>query len=319
MSRVGAREELCFLIGTTASGKTALSLEVAERAGAEIVSMDSMLVYRGMDIGTAKPGASERARVPHFALDLVEPCATFTVQHYLAAAESVLQGIALRGRRALFVGGTALYLKVLVHGMFRGPDTDPSLRSELERRFDREGPGPLHAELAQVDPRSSARIHAHDKKRVVRALEVWRQTGRPLSDWQREWGTSEGQPRKIVGLRVETAELDRRIVQRTRAMLDAGWAEEAARIRATSGFSPTSVQALGYADALGLADAQIDRARAEQQIRLATRQFARRQRTWFRKFPETRWLESPSNSEDLAARASEVLEVFGWQRPTTGS
>ena len=313
---VEGKQELRVLLGVTASGKSALALELALRAGAEVVSMDSMLVYRGMDIGTAKPTRVERERVPHHGLDLASPSEVFTVQHWLAATEAALAEIAARGRRALLVGGTAFYYKALVHGLFEGPDVDPALRASLEARYEREGAAQLHAELARVDAAAAARIHANDRKRVVRALEVWHQSGRPLSDWQREWGWdgsgANERPRRVVELAPEPARLERRIVERTHAMLDAGWAEEAAAVRASGGFSPTASQALGYSIALELHDGLVSRAQAEERIALATRQFARRQRTWFRKFREARVVATPETPQDLVERVDEVLRWFDW-------
>jgi tRNA dimethylallyltransferase len=313
---VERKADLRVLLGVTASGKSALALALAERARAEVVSMDSMLVYRGMDIGTAKPSAEERARVAHHGLDLVEPSAVFTVQDWLACAEAALAEIASRGRRALVVGGTAFYYKALVHGLFDGPDVDPALRASLEQRYDAEGCGVLHAELARVDAPAAARIHAHDRKRVVRALEVWHQSGRSLSDWQREWGWdgagARERERRVVELVREEADLERRIVRRTREMLDAGWADEAARVRAGGGFSATSSQALGYRTALRLHDGELDRDAACAEIALGTRQFARRQRTWFRKFHEAVRVRAPESTQDLVERVDEVLRAFDW-------
>ncbi len=313
---VEGKQELRVLLGVTASGKSALALELAERAGAEVVSMDSMLVYRGMDIGTAKPTAAERARIRHHGLDLAAPSDVFTVQHWLSATEVALADIAARGRRALLVGGTAFYYKALVHGLFEGPEVDPALRASLEERYEREGAPVLHAELARVDAPAAARIHANDRKRVVRALEVWHQSGRPLSDWQREWGWdgsgANERPRRVVELVPEPERLEQRIVARTGAMLDAGWAVEAAAVRASGGFSSTASQALGYAIALELHDGLVTRELAQERIALATRQFARRQRTWFRKFREARAVAAPERPQDLAERVDEVLRWFDW-------
>jgi len=318
-------ETLHFLVGATASGKTAVSLEVAERAGAEIVSMDSMLVYRGMDIGAAKPTAEERARVKHHGIDLVDANTPFSVNDYLAHTRVALEDIASRGRRALIVGGTSFYLKALVQGLFQGPDVDPAVRSRLEERYRCEGPDSLHAELERVDPRLARRIHRNDRKRVVRALEVFEQTGKPLSEWQGEWGWHDGRssglesrPRRMVGLTAPVEWLDRRIAQRTRAMLDAGWVEEALRIRTSCGFGPTAIQALGYSDVLALADGTIARDDCETQIALHTRQFARKQRTWLRKFPEIEWIAAPGvgdsgeKQQDLVDVVDQVLFRLGW-------
>jgi tRNA dimethylallyltransferase len=298
------------LLGATGSGKSALSLPLAERAGAEIVSLDSMQVYRGMDVGTAKATATERARVPHHMLDLAPPSERYDVQRFLRELEPVLAGIRARGARALFVGGTGFYLKALCDGLFRGPDPDPELRARLEARARAEGSPALHAELARVDPLAAARVHRNDAKRVVRALEVQLQTGRALSDWQTQWGSPAARPRRLVGLDLPVPVLDRRIAERTRAMLAAGWPEEAARIRATCGFGPTAAQALGYAEALELHDGRIGFDEAAARIALRTRQFARRQRTWYRKFPDITWLRAENRAP--ADLVEEALRALGW-------
>lgn len=302
-------EPLCALVGPTAAGKSELALLLAERWDAEIVSVDSMQVYRGMDVGTAKPGPGERARVPHHLLDRVDPPERYDAQRYLADVERAVSEIRARGRRVLFAGGTGFYLKALTHGLFGGPAVDPALRAELEARARAEGGEALHAELQSVDPEAAGRLHPADRRRVVRALEVWRQTGRRLSDWQREWRGRPGRPRRICGIARRPEELAQRIAARTRAMLDAGWADEARAIRDGVGFGPTSIQALGYREALLLADGELGRAEAEQAVALRTRQFARRQGTWFRKFPEIEWLPGAETPEDLLPRAARAL---GW-------
>jgi tRNA dimethylallyltransferase len=284
------------ILGPTASGKSAVALEVAERSGAEIVSLDSMQVYRGMDIGTAKPDANERARVPHHMIDLVDPDERFDVQRFLHGLAPVLTDLCARGRPALFVGGTGFYLKVLTAGLFAGPDVDPDLRRILMQRARDEGNAALHAELAAVDAASAARIHANDTKRVVRGLEVFLQTGRALSSWQTQWGRDTPAIRHLVGLTLEPDELDRRILARTQAMLARGWADEAARVRAHPGFGPTAIQALGYTTALAVHDKHISVDDAARAIALETRQFARRQRTWWRKFGDITWLPAPPTS-----------------------
>ena len=307
---------LCLLAGPTASGKTDLAVLVAERAGAEVLSMDSMLVYRGMDVGTAKPSAALRERVPHHLLDLVEPSVSFSVHDWLAAAERALEDVTSRGRRALFVGGTAFYLKALTEGLFEGPAVDPHLRARLERRIEEEGNAELHAELARVDALAARRIHPNDSKRLVRALEVWEQTGKPLSEWQRQWeGWEEGaepRPRRLVALETDPAELERRIPERTRSMLDAGWVDEVRAIRSGGGFGPTSIQALGYREVLDLADGKVTREEAEQTIALRTRQFARRQRTWLRGFADRRDVRTPGSAGEPGRAVDDVLAALDW-------
>lgn len=300
-------EPLRLLVGPTASGKSDLAPDLAAALGAEIVSLDSMLVYRGMDIGTAKPGPELRARTPHHLIDCVGSEETYSVSRYVDDARTALDVVAGRQRRALFVGGTALYLKALTHGLFRGPDVDPSVRAAWEARWLEDGGEACFAELARVDPASAARLHPNDRKRVLRALEVHAQSGRSLSEWQREWRDGDqrraGRHRRIVGLEVDVGDLDRRIPLRTRSLLDRGWVEEARAIRDGTGFSKTSAQALGYAQVLELADGKLDRANAELEINLRTRQFARRQRTWFRQFPEILWIRSGDPGAIERARA----------------
>ncbi|MCL4160139.1 UNVERIFIED_CONTAM: hypothetical protein GTU68_054817, partial [Idotea baltica] len=200
-----------------------------------------MQVYVGMDIGTAKPTIAERAGVPHHMLDLVTPDVRYDVQRFLRELGPVLADIESRGKRALFVGGTAFYLKVLTHGMFDGPEVDPALRARLEEELAAIGAQAFHDKLAAADPASAERLHPNDGRRVVRALEVLEQTGRTLSDWQREW-----RARRLVGVGHAVPDLDTRILKRAKQMLDAGWPEEAQRVRDTTGFGETSVQALGY-------------------------------------------------------------------------
>lgn len=303
------REPLRVLVGPTASGKTELALALAERAGAEILSLDSMLVYRGMDVGTAKPSAEERARVRHHLIDVASPAERYDVSRYLREARAALADVLDRGRRALFVGGTGFYLAALLRGLFDGPELDPGLRAELEDRAREVGPQALFDELRAVDPTSAERLHPNDVRRVVRALEVHAQTGRPLSAWQREWVDAPA-PRalraRLVGLARPAEELEQRIVARTAAMLDAGWVEEARAVRVDPGLGPSAIQALGYAEVLALADGALDREQAVATIALRTRQFARRQRTWYRKFPIL-WLPADDPGTPDAA-----LSHFGW-------
>ena len=292
------------LVGPTASGKTELSLELAEALGSEIVSLDSMQVYRGMDIGTAKATAVDRARVPHHMLDLVDPAERYDVQRFQRDLAERLQELESRGVSPLFVGGTAFYLKALTERIFDGPPIDAELRAALEAEYTTLGPDVLHARLVELDPASAARIHANDRKRLVRALEVHAQTGRCLSDWQREWGwhgaARPTRERTLVGLEVPREDLGVRIEARIRVMLDAGWCEEAERVRDGSGFGATAIQALGYAEALELADGAITRAELVERVTIKTRQFARKQRTWYRKFEDLFWI---APGEDRLAAA----------------
>ncbi|MBI5506279.1 MAG: tRNA (adenosine(37)-N6)-dimethylallyltransferase MiaA [Deltaproteobacteria bacterium] len=269
--------------GPTASGKSELATALAEALGAEIVGADSRQIYRYMDVGTAKPPAELRARVRHHLIDVVDPDADYDVAAWRRDALSVLADIHARGHAAIVCGGTGLYLRSLEHGLFAGPPADVALRRSLERE-EAQSPGTLHVRLARVDPPSAARIHANDLVRLIRALEVFESTGRPLSMWLAEHGLSE-RPFVTLTLEVEVAreELRERIEARSRAMVEAGLVEELASLHAR-GYAPATraFQAIGYREAgLCLAGALPRRALAEA-IGRATNQYAKRQRTWLR-------------------------------------
>ena len=303
------------ILGPTASGKTALAVAVCAELGeepnsvsGEVLSLDSMLVYRGLDIGTAKPSKEERKGIEHHLIDVADPTEAYDVTRYLEDTRIAEDAIQERGSIGIFAGGTSFYLKALLFGLFSGPDVDPELRASIEQRYDSEGAETTHAALAQIDPVLGARVHANDKKRVVRGLEVFEQTGVALGELQRQWESS---PRvaRLVGLEVPTAGLDLKILERTRTMFAMGWPEEAERIRREGGFGRTSAQALGYRDVLRFVDGELTRDDAIAEIALRTRQFSRRQRTWLRGFPDVRWFPAPQTNKDLKALAPEVL---GW-------
>ena len=216
-----------FLTGPTAAGKSAVGVELARRIGAEIISMDSMALYRGMDIGTAKPTHQQRESIPHHLIDVIEPCDEFSLAQYLEAAGREAAAIAGRGRQVLFVGGTPLYLKGLLRGIFQGPPADWPLRRRLALEAQRHGPSWLHDRLTEVDPAAAARLHPNDARRLVRALEVFEKTGRPISQLQRQFdvGRSAQQCRVFV-LDWPRAELHARIDRRVCEMFAAGLVDE---------------------------------------------------------------------------------------------
>ena len=233
-----------ILTGPTGSGKSQLGVELAERLGAEIVSMDSMALYRGMDIGTAKPGPEERGRVKHHLLDVLEPWESASVAWWLAQAAVCCREIESRGKRVLFVGGTALYLKALLHGLFDAPPADLDLRRRLTEEADHQGPLALHRRLAVVDPAAAQRLHPNDVRRVIRALEVWELTGRPISAWQTQWSVSPAESSEAVSsadrclwLDLPRQELFARIDRRVHHMIASGLVEEVAACRAFPGLS----------------------------------------------------------------------------------
>jgi tRNA dimethylallyltransferase len=290
--RVPARR---FLVGATATGKTAVALELARRlrepASVEWISLDSMLVYRGLDIVTAKPSAAERAHCVLHGLDLAAPGEGFSVARFSAFARDCERQVLDRGRIPVFVGGTGLYLKALTHGLFDGPGADARLRAELEARAEREGAGALHAELTRVDPDAAARIHPRDRKRAIRALEVYAATGVPISAHQREWRGGSPAAHRIVALGIDKGELHGRIAARVDRMFDLGVVDEVRRAR-DAGLSREARLAVGIPEILAYLDGAMAEAECRAAIALHTRQLARRQATWFRRFPEIQWIEA---------------------------
>ncbi|MFO0848848.1 MAG: tRNA (adenosine(37)-N6)-dimethylallyltransferase MiaA [Gemmataceae bacterium] len=282
------------LTGPTGSGKSAVALEVAEQIGGEIVAMDSMTLYRGMDIGTAKPSAADRARVPHHLLDLLDPSESANVAWWLDRAAAACADIRGRGKRPLLVGGTPFYLKAVLCGLSDAPPADPAVRGELEAEAGRIGPAALHARLAAVDPPSAARLHPNDVRRVVRALEVFTLTGRPLSSFHETWDSPSflapdrpvPPPARISCLWLDwpRESLYRRINTRVGEMIAAGWVDEVRSLLQRSRLiGREASQAIGYKElAAHLSGSGPGWAETVESIKTRTRQFAKRQLTWFR-------------------------------------
>ncbi len=300
MAVVAAR--LIAVVGPTASGKSQLALALAERHGGEIVSCDSLQVYRGLDIGSAKATAGERARVAHHMLDLVEPDAAFSAADYGRLARDVVAGVASRGRLPIVAGGTGLYLQALLGGLFEGPARDEALRARFDAMARRFGDARLHRTLRRVDPASAARIATRDRRRVVRALEVYWKTGRPLSAHHADGARAlEGFEVLVVGLTPDRDALRRRVEERTEAMLAAGLLDEVRGLLAR-GYSPNlaPLQAIGYRQAVAvvLGDTGLEQARRD--IVAATMRYAKRQMTWFRHRALPRWFASAADAEAAA-------------------
>jgi len=282
---------LC-LAGPTASGKTAAALAIAEALApirpVEIVSVDSALVYRAMDIGTAKPSAAERTRVVHHLIDILDPAAAYSAARFVRDAQRLIAEIEARGRTPLLVGGTMLYFKALFDGIDEMPAADPAIRAELERRASQEGWPALHAELATVDPIAAARIAPRDAQRIQRALEVHRITGAPISQRQTRGRAAEHAPLIALEPR-ERGWLHARIAHRFAAMLDAGFVDEVRALRARGDLHPDlpSIRSVGYRQAwAALDDGRIDK--LAETGTAATRQLAKRQLTWLRSMPQRR-------------------------------
>ena len=282
-----------FILGCTAVGKSAVGVELARRLGGEIVSVDSMMVYRRMDIGTAKPSREIRAEIPHHCIDIVEPSESFSVARYLSFADEAIARVSSAGKPVLLVGGSALYIKAVSEGLFDGPGADPVIRQALKARADREGLTTLHADLMQIDPDAAGRVSPRDEKRIIRALEVYRLTGKPISRLQRQWDTQQFRYDCIfVGLRRSKEDTNRRINARVKAMIRQGLRDEVASLLAEpAGLSPQAAQALGYAEMIEHLQGRCTLEQAVERIKINTRQFARRQRTWFRHFRNVRWID----------------------------
>ena len=290
------------LVGATATGKSALALALARQDPTwEIVSVDSMQVYRGMDIGTAKPSAAERAEVPHHLLDLLDPWEVGTVAWFQRQAHAVIAGIEARRRRALLVGGTGLYVQAIVDDLDI-PGQFPDVRAELEAEPDTLS---LHGRLSTLDPVAAGRMEPTNRRRVVRALEVTLGGGRPFSSFGPGLDAHPPSPFALVGLARPTEDLNARIEQRYRDQVEAGFLEEVARLRARpEGISHTARQALGYRELLAHLDGESTLDEALDQAVRRTRKFARRQRAWFRRDPRITWLPADELPE------AELLTAF---------
>lgn len=282
-----------FLSGPTACGKTELSLLLAEHLNAEILAMDSMSLYRGMDIGTAKASPAEQKRVPHHMIDLIDPHEKFSVADYFTAAEECCRQIIGRGRTPLFVGGTGLYLRAILRGVFNGPSADWEYRRELETFAETEGNEALHHRLAAVDPVSAEKLHPNDVRRVARALEVYHVSGIPLSA-QHDEGilNPEECPAHVYWLLPDREWLYERINQRVDQMLAEGLMDEVKQLlTATEPMSRTARQALGYKELIDFLEGQYSYERAVELLKQQTRRFAKRQHTFFRNIKECREID----------------------------
>ncbi|RDV84769.1 tRNA (adenosine(37)-N6)-dimethylallyltransferase MiaA [Ammonifex thiophilus] len=307
---------LVVITGPTATGKTAVGIEVALRLGGEIISADSMMVYKGMDIGTAKPSLEERKGVPHHLIDVVEPHEHFSVGAFQALARKLIEEIHSRGRLPLLVGGTALYIRAVIDGYTFPVKADKELRQRLLKEAQEKGTAHLHAQLQAIDPRAAGKIHPHDRKRIVRALEIYYQTGKPPSEVMKK----EPPPYDVLmfGLNLPREELYRRIEQRVDAMLAAGLVEEVRRLL-EQGVPPqaTSMQGLGYKEIAAYLRGEISFEQAVYLIKRNTRRFAKRQLTWFRHDPRICWLDVAQYKgvEDLAEEiVRRVQDYFGFER-----
>ncbi|MHC4306397.1 MAG: tRNA (adenosine(37)-N6)-dimethylallyltransferase MiaA [Planctomycetota bacterium] len=295
---IGVADELpiVLILAPTAGGKTELAIDVAgslpgDPVGGECICADSMQVYRGMDIGTAKPTAEQRAAVPHHLLDLLDPREEgFSVDTWLGLAREAIAEVRRRGRYPIVVGGTNLYVQALLEGMADGPAPDAELRTELEAA----DPAALRRRLEVIDPAAAQRIHPNDRKRTIRAVEVYELTGRRISDMQQQWhrGASR-QDVRIIGLEYSVESINARINARVRAMISGGLVDEVRGLVASGGPGRQAAEALGYRQILDHLAGRLSLEEAVEQIKIRTRRYARQQRTWLRRFrvhPQSEWL-----------------------------
>lgn len=303
-----------FLAGATASGKTGVSIKLAEAIDAEIISMDSMAIYRNMDVGTAKPSALERSQVPHHLIDICDPNENFSTSQFYDAARACVGEIWGRGKTVLFVGGTALYLKTLLRGLFEGPPADWDFRKEIEDEVAEMGDEFLHQRLQMVDPVAAHQLHPNDHRRIIRALEVFKVTGKPLSHLQLEFDNKTNPEHcRVFALRHDRAILHQRIEQRVTTMFEKGLLEEVELIQKNfDSLSRTAAQAVGYKEAIDHLNGDMTLDEAIERVRIRTRRFARHQETWFRGLHECEMIDLPAEF-DQDATVSLLLEK-GQQR-----
>ncbi|MDE0737130.1 MAG: tRNA (adenosine(37)-N6)-dimethylallyltransferase MiaA [Pirellulaceae bacterium] len=309
-----------YVTGPTASGKTQIGLQLAERLDAEIISLDSMAVYQQMDIGTAKPTTQQRQIVPHHLLDVVSPDTDFSLSQYVNEAHLAIDRIRQTGRQVLFVGGTPLYLKSLLRGIYEGPPADWGFREQIEKELEEAGVEALHQRLAQVDPLTAHRLHPHDKRRIIRALEVHKITGQPISHQQEQF--DEGRPAdkcRVFVLGWPRPTLHSRIEQRVEAMFASGLVEEVQQLlEQYQSLSRTASQAVGYREVIEMLQEGTSLEATIERVTIRTRQFARRQETWFRSLSECRRVERAGGNDPLDI-VNEMLALAESAEPgTTG-
>ena len=306
------KPQVVVITGPTATGKTALALTLAQRYNAEIISADSRQVYRHLDIGTAKPTLAEQALVPHHVIDVVNPDEHFDVARFRALAHETITALTRRGKRAFVVGGTGLYIRALTRGLFVGPQADPVLRKRLTIQEQKHGPGFLHNWLRRVDADAARRLHPNDRARLIRALEVWLLSGKPMSAWQREHGFRERPfSTLLVSLVLEREILARRIQQRCQQMVRDGLVDEVRRVW-DMGFGEQlpAFRTIGYAQIVDLLHGRSTLEEAVTDMAMATRRLAKRQRTWLRAEPEVQWY-IPAQEQEIDRVVQEFFEGAG--------
>ncbi|MCE2451998.1 MAG: tRNA (adenosine(37)-N6)-dimethylallyltransferase MiaA [Nitrospinae bacterium] len=310
---------IILVVGTTCSGKTAFGVELARRfreegVSLEIVGADARQIYRGIGVGTAKPGMEERGGVPHHMLDVAELGETFSAARYADKASVCIEDIYRRGAYPLVVGGSGLYIRALVEGFFEGPEAQPEIRERLEAEASRRGCRAMHERLAAVDPETAANLHPNDLRRVVRALEVYEATGRPVSRLRAEQKAPRFASPLYIGLRYPASALAGRIEQRVRRMLTGGMLEEVAMLAENNLTDARVFEGLGFQEALALRRGEMEEDEAVRGISRLHRNYAKRQRTWFRRLEGVNWYEPGEENfgvilRDAHDKVSRYLEL----------
>ena len=299
---------LVVILGPTASGKTSLSLALADQFNGEIVSCDSVAVYRGFDLGTAKPSAAERARVPHHLLDIAEPSQPFTAGDYSKLARAAINDISARGKMPVVVGGTGLYLRALLDGLFAGPPRSEELRERLRAAAELHGPDHLHQLLQRLDPKAAEKTHANDHSKLIRAIEVCLAARSKMTElWQHGRDPLTGFRILRIGLDPDRSALYQRINQRAAEMFKKGLAQETKLLREKYGDGVPALSSLGYKQAMQLLDGEIDEPAAIAAAQQGHRNYAKRQMTWFRREPDVQWLKGFGDEPSLQQRVSEIV------------
>jgi tRNA dimethylallyltransferase len=304
---------MILILGTTASGKGQLAFDLAGQIGAEIISIDSMKVYRRMDIGTAKPPKEAQKRIKYHLINVVQPSDQFSVGRFLELAYDAIKQIKSRNKPIIAVGGTALYIKALLYGLFDGPGSDSQIRENLRELAKTEGPEQLWQQLKAVDPAAADRIHRNDSKRIIRALEVYQISGEPISNLQKQFLAEKTQHNwTIIGLRREKTEISSRINQRVKKMIADGLIDEVKSLLAED--RPLSDQArcgIGYAEIIEYLSDKTSLKDAIERIKINTRRLAKGQRTWFKTFKNVNWLdiEPEEPAEKILSRTKELLNI----------
>ena len=307
-----------ILTGPTASGKTDIGVEIATNIGAEIVSADSMLVYRAMDIGTETPSRAVRHKIPHHLIDIVEPWDEYSVGLDVKDFDAVTQSLYQQGKQFIVVGGTALYLKAIIDGLFDGPPADWEYRNYLKAVALEKGPNYLHTMLSEIDTETARKLHCHDQKRIIRALEVFKTTGQRISSFQTQFGHKNPNYHcTLVAIEYDRDILYQRIEARVDRMFMRGLIEEVRTLSSNpSGLSRQASQALGYKEIIDFFNGKYTLSEVSDEIKQRTRRFAKRQMTWFRSFSNIHWIHASADS-DTTRLSEEIITYFTQNKPVS--